>query len=57
MSSNWGISSINDDSKINSDAGGSNPDLSDLDDREEQKNDDFPVEVDPLFADRFKQEK
>ena len=55
VSSNWGISSINDDSKINSDAGGSNPDLSDLDDREEQKN--FPVEVDPLFADRFKQEK
>ena len=27
VSSNWGISSINDDSKIQSDAGGSQPDL------------------------------
>ena len=35
VSSNWGISSINDESKINSDAGGSQPDYdSDFDKRE-----------------------
>lgn len=36
VSSNWGISSINDDSKIQSDAGGSQPDYnSDFDKREQ----------------------
>ena len=56
-SCSWGISSIQDDSKIDSDAGGSNPDInSDRDQREENfaKDD---KEIDPLFADRFREEK
>ena len=57
-SCSWGISSIQDDSKIDSDAGGSNPDInSDQDQREENFAKDDKEMVDPLFADRFREEK